>query len=89
VFCGHGGMTLNQKLSSGKGGEMVTSCYDFFDCKKTQCPMFYEGEKRNCWDVANTPCLIGEDGKSLDIDGDEKFFCKNCLYFEHVKKHKS
>ena len=68
---------------------MVTKCYDFFDCKKTKCPMFVEGESRNCWEVPDTSCLIVEDGESLKIDGDEKFFCKNCLYFEHVKKQQA
>ena len=64
---------------------MVAKCYDFFGCKKKACPMFVDGEKRNCWDVPDTFCLVVEDGKSVDIDGDEKFFCKNCLYYEHIK----
>ncbi|MDF1577603.1 MAG: hypothetical protein P1P81_04060 [Desulfobulbales bacterium] len=65
---------------------MVDKCYDFFDCRKTECPMFIEGEERNCWDVPDTSCLLVEDGESLEIDGDQKFFCKNCLYYEHVNK---
>jgi hypothetical protein len=48
--------------------------------------MFIDGEERNCWDVPDTFCLIVEDGESLDIDGDKKFFCKNCLYHQHIKK---
>ena len=64
---------------------MVAKCYDFFGCKKSKCPMFIEGETRNCWDVSDTSCLIVEGDKDLDIEGDKKFFCKNCLYFEHVK----
>ena len=66
---------------------MEIKCYDFFGCKKTGCPMFIEGEERNCWDVPDTYCLLVEEGTSLEIDGDKKFFCKNCLYYEHVRKN--
>lgn len=64
---------------------MSITCYDFFGCKKTKCPMFI-GEERNCWDVPDTFCLLVEDGESLEVDGDKKFFCKNCLYYAHIHK---
>jgi len=68
------------------GGAMAAKCYDFFGCKKSKCPMFFEDEQRNCWDVPNTSCLLIDDGGSVEIDGDKKFFCKNCLYFQHVNE---
>ena len=46
--------------------------------------MFQDKEKRDCSDVSDTFCLIVDDGENLEMEGDEKFFCKNCLYYKHV-----
>ena len=48
--------------------------------------MFEEGEKRNCWDVEPTltPCIDTFEN-SIEMN-DKIFFCKNCLFYEHVNK---
>ena len=48
--------------------------------------MFRDDEERNCWDVSGTFCLLVDDGDNLDMGGDEKFFCKNCLYYINVNQ---
>ena len=67
---------------------MTIKCHEFFGCRKRQCKMFLENEERNCWDVPGTFCMVVDDGENLDMAGDEKFFCKNCLYYEHVNGKK-
>ena len=65
---------------------MSTKCYDLFGCKKQECIMFDEGEKRDCWDVEPTltPCTkIFKDSIKMQ---DKIVFCKNCLFYELVNK---
>jgi len=66
---------------------MTVRCHDFFSCKKSECAMFKEGEKRNCWEIepALTPCINNVTEGSLEMQY-KLSYCKNCLYYEHVKR---
>lgn len=63
---------------------MVEKCYDFFGCRRIQCPMFNEDETRECWEVDGTlnNCV---DGKQLvgDYIEDKITFCRHCLYYKY------
>ena len=63
---------------------MAQKCYDFFGCRRQECPMFNEDEARDCWEVEGTfnNCV---DGRQLvgDFVEDKITFCKHCLYYRY------
>ena len=65
---------------------MSSKCHDYLGCKETECLMFNDEEKRNCWDIdpTLTPCTDTVLGP-LRME-DKIVFCRNCLFYGHVNK---
>jgi hypothetical protein len=71
------------------GKQSMVKCHEYFRCRKDRCVMFGKEEKRNCWEVENalTCCLgVGEDSIK---ESDRIYFCRNCLYYQHIKDKQS
>ncbi len=67
---------------------MKIKCYEFFGCRKSKCVMFDQNEKRGCWLVEDALAYcIGIDKDSIR-NRDTIFFCRNCLYYEHMQKNR-
>lgn len=65
---------------------MTIKCHEFFRCKKTNCVMFAEDEKRNCWEVKSALTSGYEFCEKSNIREDKVLFCRKCLYYEHIQK---
>lgn len=55
-------------------------CYEYFDCKLTDCPMFQD-DSRPCWEQDNTLC--NNPCKEVMVRHGEKRIeaCKVCCYY--------
>ena len=59
-------------------------CFEYFDCKKKECPIF-KGSEKACWELEGTLCNhpaknIVKSGKVL-----KENICHSCLYYAQQK----
>jgi len=61
----------------------MEQCFDFFGCKKTDCPMF-QFPNSNCWEtdgtLCNNPCQGVVNSQKLT----KETVCKICLYYQSI-----
>ncbi len=61
----------------------MEKCYEYFDCKEKECPMFNKEVLTPCWDTDGTLCTHKylSEGlmKKMNI-----VKCELCLYFKQV-----
>ena len=89
--CGHCSNECYAKLAhklEKLRDNLPIKCHEFFRCRKSNCVMFSEEEKRNCWEVKSALTSGVEFSENSIGKEDKILFCKNCLYYEHVQKNK-
>lgn len=62
-------------------------CYEYLDCKQTDCIMYKNPENKNCWEVDGTLCnnpsfeIIRKARGGRKIDA-----CVSCIYYKAIIK---
>lgn len=63
----------------------MEKCYEYFDCKKTECTVFQHKGKKVCWETENTLCFFPP--LTPLIQGvSQKEKCDFCLYKNHMQQ---
>lgn len=57
----------------------MEKCYDYFDCKKTECVMFQNKDDQPCWNTERTLCFFPPLTPLVEAVN-EKEKCDYCLY---------
>ena len=60
----------------------MEKCYNYFNCKKTECVMFQNKGEQSCWETEGTLCFFPP-FKSIIEETNQKEKCNFCLYKIH------
>ncbi len=63
---------------------IMEKCYEYFDCKQTECVMFQKGDQP-CWKTEGTLCFF-QPITPLVEEVNYKEKCDFCLYKHHMLK---
>ena len=63
----------------------MQKCYEYFDCKQTECVMFESKETRACWEVDTINCHNdGIEGFGKITPEAKKKLCEVCQYYKEM-----
>jgi len=67
----------------------MVKCHEYFQCRKGSCVMFGKEKNKKCWEAENAlTCCLGIDENSIS-ESDRIYFCRNCLYYQHMHENQS
>ncbi len=61
------------------GINYMEQCYDYFQCKKTECPSYTRNPEKQCWETDNTLCNSPQQIVMVKYDKNK---CAYCLYYK-------
>ena len=73
------GQFVPKDYYAGKDRSDMEKCYDYFDCKQTECIVFQNKVDHTCWKTEGTLCFFPPLTPIID-DNDKKDKCNFCLY---------
>ena len=64
-------------------------CYEYFECKQTDCPARKIPDNKQCWEVKGTLCNSHGVEEIDSILGGRLYACENCSYYQSVMPKKT